>query len=102
MALYRTNIFLPKDDWDYLEKLSQAMGKSRGELIRETVTQLTETMKKAFGEEPGKEKIDITNYYRVMMIEMAQVLGQVSGIPETWKKTSKKIARRAKQGPATR
>jgi len=102
MALYRTNIFLPRDDWDYLEKLAKAMKKTRGELIRETISNLTGIMRKAIGENPGKEQIDITNYYRIMMIEAAQALGQVSEIPETWKNTGKKIARRAKQGIATR
>jgi hypothetical protein len=90
MTNKRYNLMLSEKDWEYLGKIAKLMGQTRSQMIRETVEQMTGTLRKAFGEDIEVEKMDIAQYYRVMMLETAAALGTLAETkPEPEKKSKK-------------
>lgn len=70
----RIQVMLEPADVEYLEKLSEIMGYSKSNLIRECVEQFLGPMRKAFGDELKADKVDAVGFMRVMMVEASNAL----------------------------
>lgn len=75
------NLQLKSKTWDYLGKISKLLGQSRSQMIREAIEQLEETLRAAFGDEPGTGEKSLTDFYRTMLLETSKALGQVADMP---------------------
>lgn len=83
MAKKRYNLMLEEKDWEYLGKIAELMGQNRAQIIRDTLTQFTGTLRNTFGDDPGKTPADLANIYRSMLVETSKALSQVAEMPDT-------------------
>lgn len=83
MTLKQYNLRLNSETWDYLGKISELLGQTRSQMIRETIEQMEATLRMAFGDNPEPNKMDLANYYRTMLLETSKALSQVADMPDT-------------------
>jgi hypothetical protein len=78
MTLRQVNLRLDSETWDYLGKISELLGQTRSQMMREMIQETEQTLRKAFGDNPVPNKIDLANYYRTMLLETSRALAQVA------------------------
>lgn len=74
------NMQLKPETWEYLGKIAELLGQSRSQMVREAIEQLEETLRAAFGDEPGTGEKNLTDFYRTMLLETSRALSQVADI----------------------
>lgn len=78
----KVQIYVDPMDWEYLAKFAAAAGANRSAIVRDMVSQFAGQMRRAFGEDFSAEKLDMNNFYKVMLLETSQALSQVASMPE--------------------
>lgn len=76
-------MFLEDADWDYLGQLTSVLGTSRSALMREMIEQFVGFLRKSLGNDLKSDKLDVTNFMRVMMVETASAMSEVGNLPDS-------------------
>lgn len=91
LAKRRVQVFLEDADWDYLGQLTNVLNTSRSALMREMIEQFVGFLRKSLGNDLKSDKLDVTNFMRVMMVETASAMNEVSNLPESLFERDKKV-----------
>lgn len=98
MAKIKVQIYVDHEDWEYLGKFAEASDTNRSAMVRDMIAQFAGQMKRAFGEELTAEKVDVDNFFKVMILETSQALSQMATeVPELRKKFEAKKAKKGQQ-----
>lgn len=95
MARIKVQVYVDHEDWEYLGKFAEAAGTYRSSMVRDMVAQFTGQMRRALGEELTADKVDIDNFFKVMILETSQALSQMATeYPDLKKQSSAKRAKK--------